>query len=94
MLSRNEIIHNTDYSFQKYCNDNFGINRGVYNTIESWFFTKGIKNITLRREIILHFLEYIANDKYHQEQTKIKFGSGRLVINLNEYWCQDSVQIY
>lgn len=81
-----KVIHYTDYSFQKFCNENFGINRGVYNTIENWFYTKGIKNITRRRQAILAFLEFTAADFHHLEQRRIRFGSGRLVMKLNEYW--------
>ena len=81
-----KVIHYTDYAFQQFCNENYGINRGVYNTIEGWFYTKGIKNITRRRQAILAFLEFTAADFHHLEQRRIRFGSGRLVMKLNEYW--------
>ena len=32
------IVNFTDYSFQKLCEREYGINRGVYNTIDRWFY--------------------------------------------------------
>ncbi|GIN98978.1 hypothetical protein J6TS1_48480 [Siminovitchia terrae] len=83
-----KTIHYTDYFFQKLCNEQFGINRGIYNTIDHWFYTKGVRNIMNRRKEILAFLEHIAVDFHHQEQTRIKFGSGKLTERLNEYWSE------
>ncbi|MBM7715481.1 hypothetical protein JOC94_002469 [Bacillus thermophilus] len=88
MYCNSKVIHFTDHSFQTYCKEHFGINRGVYNTIESWFYTKGMTKITRRRHAILAFLEFMAADFRHQAQTRIRFGSGRLAMKLNEYWCE------
>ncbi len=81
-----KTIHYTDYFFQKLCDEQFGINRGIYNTIDHWFYTKGLENIVKRRKEIVAFLEHIAANYHHQEQTRIKFGSGKLTERLNEYW--------
>lgn len=51
-----KIINKTDLHFFRYCEDNFGINRGVYNTIDQWFYKR--ISIVLQREdyILLNFL--------------------------------------
>ena len=60
-----EIVHLPDIQFVSLCRDNFGLNKGVYNEIDSWFYKNGIKNITNRRKHILQFLnsktDYIVN---------------------------------
>ncbi|MEW9673342.1 hypothetical protein [Ammoniphilus sp. 3BR4] len=33
-----------DILFCKLCEDKYGINRGVYNSIDTWFFQKGMEN--------------------------------------------------
>ncbi len=80
------VIHYTDHSFQRFCHENFGINRGIYNTIENWFYKKGLEDIIRRRNEIVAFLEFTAVDFYETKQERIRFGSGRLTIKLDEYW--------
>lgn len=74
-----QIVNYTDHSFQKLCEKKYGINRGVYNTIDKWFYEAGIKNIILRRKEILNFLDYVVQSLSLSKSSKIKFGSGGLV---------------
>jgi riboflavin kinase len=83
-LNLEEIIHLTDLSFIRFCNEIYGVNRGVYNTIDAWFYGQGIDNIIVRRKNVLFFLEFI-NNKTDKESTRIKFGSGGLTVKLMEY---------
>jgi riboflavin kinase len=82
---RNEKIHLADLPFSRLCEKTFGINRGVYNTIDSWFYSKGITNILKRRNLILEFLEslYSHTDRERRFQ---KFGQGGLSAQLDSYW--------
>ncbi|KMY50049.1 hypothetical protein [Peribacillus loiseleuriae] len=87
LLDVEETIHLTDLSFINVCNENYGVNRGVFNTIDAWFYKQGIRNIIERRNGILSFLEFIkGNSKL--ENNRCKFGQGGLIIKLEEYYFQ------
>ncbi|MFA8438570.1 hypothetical protein [Pueribacillus sp. YX66] len=80
-----QFVNYTDHSFQKLCEKKYGINRGVYNVIDNWFYEKGIRNIISRRKEILGFLNFISK-QFSLNQSKVKFGSGGLVKKLEEFW--------
>lgn len=85
MITKNNVVHYTDFSFQKFCEDKYGVNRGVYNTIDRWFYEKGLVNILNRRLLVLEFLNYVANSRSHNK-SKIRFGNGGLTNQLNEFF--------
>jgi riboflavin kinase len=80
-----ETVNIPDLSFINICNEKYGINRGVYNTIDAWFYNQGIHQIIKRRETILSFLEYIK-EKYITDNRRCKFGHGGLTEKLEEYY--------
>jgi riboflavin kinase len=80
-----DIIHLPDLLFIQFCHDQFGINRGVYNTIDAWFFQEGITNILERRRKIHHFLTEFQQKNVREKTGKIKIGHGNLTKMLNEY---------
>ncbi|MCM3761438.1 hypothetical protein M3212_11650 [Alkalihalobacillus oceani] len=77
------IIHLPDLSFVQWCEERYGLNRGVYNTIDEWFFLNGTKDILKRRKKILHFLA--NHSKECRNGRRMKFGHGRLTTLLTEY---------
>ncbi|OIK10191.1 hypothetical protein BIV60_22110 [Bacillus sp. MUM 116] len=77
-----EYIHLTDLAFIQLCNDEHGINRGVYNTIDNWIYNQGIKNILERRRLLLAFLESLRDN----ENSRKKFGHGGLTPKLEEFF--------
>ncbi|MEI3614283.1 hypothetical protein [Pseudogracilibacillus sp. SO30301A] len=79
-----DLIHSTDLSFHKFIYQEFGINRGVYNTIDQWFFDQGCINVIHRRTEIIHFLHF-ASRAFEKSENKLVFGSGRLVTYLVKY---------
>jgi riboflavin kinase len=83
-LGSNRILHFPDLVFVKWCEEKFGVNRGIYNTIDSWFYEKGLSDIVRRRQCILHFLYNNAQNSFKGE--KIKFGHGGLTTCLSSYW--------
>ncbi|MBT2658450.1 hypothetical protein J7E81_25035 [Bacillus sp. ISL-18] len=87
LVNEKETIHLTDLSFINVCTNKYGINRGVYNTIDEWFYRQGLLNILERRKNILFFLEYIKG-KTEFKNSRCKFGHGGLTINLQEYYSQ------
>ncbi|WP_251551669.1 hypothetical protein [Neobacillus muris] len=79
-----ELIHLPDLLFHQFCIKQFGINRGVYNTIDKWFFDNGNTSILERRLRIFHFLNWCLQNGL-SANGKIKFGPGNLSKNLIEY---------
>lgn len=77
-----KIINKTDLHFLRYCQGQYGINRGVYNTIEQWFYNKRVYNIESRRQYILNFLKYVFGNK----KGSGKFGKEGLTSNLEQFW--------
>jgi riboflavin kinase len=82
----NNLFHLPDLLFIRYCHEQFGINRGVYNTIDSWLFQKGITDILDRRETIFHFLSKWLQEDQEKNQGKIKIGHGNLTKRLTDYF--------
>jgi riboflavin kinase len=82
---KTDIIHLPDLLFIEFCKEQFGINRGVYNTIDSWFFQKGIVNILERRHKIHDFLTKWIQESSEKKHGEIKIGHGNLTKKLNEY---------
>ncbi|WP_199203743.1 hypothetical protein [Sporosarcina sp. P16b] len=77
-------IHLTDIAFVRLCSDRFGVNKGVYNTIDTFFYDRGFEDIVERRKNVLVFLEYIKRTGNGEEQ-RVKFGSGGLSLKIEEY---------
>ncbi len=83
---RKSIINLPDLLFVNFCTKTFGLNRGVYNTIDEWFYSKNVKDIKVRREKILEFLLYtIRSMDQDDRNSRLKFGKGNLVQQLVEY---------
>ncbi|WP_226280814.1 hypothetical protein [Cytobacillus oceanisediminis] len=81
-----KFLNLPDLHFFNWCNQRYGINKGVYNTIDEWFFQEGNINILARRILLLAFLEYISDKGLKHENHKfIKFGNGGLVKRLKEF---------
>ncbi|MBB6444321.1 hypothetical protein [Bacillus benzoevorans] len=79
-----EILHMPDLQFTKYCEEQFAINKGVYNTIDLWFYQQGISSIINRRGTILLFCQSMAE----AGNKKVKFGHGGLTAKLLLFWQQ------
>lgn len=74
-----EKVHLTDIEFSKYCEDSYRVNRGVYNTIDMWFYEQGETNILERRRKTLMFLSSQAR------LNEVKFGKGGLSSKLKDF---------
>lgn len=82
-----KTIHLPDLSFIRLCNEKYGVNRGLYNTIDTFFYERGFERIVERRKNILSFLDYIQKDT-DENSSRIKFGSGGLKIKIDEYFIE------
>lgn len=74
-----------DLCFYKKCNNLYGINRGVYNVIDNWFFEYGITQVAYRRIYILSFLSYLKEGDQKVSSKYIKFGAGGLADKLSRF---------
>ena len=84
-----ENIHLPDLIFSKLCLERYKINRGIYNTIDSWFFERGIKDILQRRKKTIYFLEHVIRenkvDNTGNGTKYFKFGHGNLSLELSDF---------
>ncbi|MBM4761162.1 hypothetical protein [Bacillus sp. B15-48] len=81
-------VHSPDLQFIRYCEEEYGINRGIYNTIDHWFFNNGIQNILKRRKVIIDFLQNSLEPS--RQNRKVKFGHGGLSDSLSDFWGMNS----
>lgn len=80
------IVQLPDILFVKHCEKEYGLNRGVYNTIDQWFFEKNSElTVEMRRKLIILFIEYFKSD-FVDNQEKFVVGKGNLVNYLNNFW--------
>ncbi|KKI90646.1 hypothetical protein WQ54_21740 [Bacillus sp. SA1-12] len=86
-LLENHHLNLPDLSFFRKCNEQYQINRGVYNTIDNWFFEYGIIHVIHRRIYILAFLNYVSETKRDGSTISkyIRFGHGGLTSALNSF---------
>jgi riboflavin kinase len=82
-------LHMPDLLFSRFCEEEYKVNRGVYNTIEKWLYDQGVQNIIQRREVMLSF--FVFSRTLQNNDRKIKFGHGGLTERLNKFWCQYKV---
>jgi len=81
-----ETLHMPDLLFAKLCEEKYEINKGVFNTIDLWFYKQGLSQIVERRKTILSFFQYIRLTE--NKGKKVKFGPGGLTIRLEQFWEQ------
>ncbi len=74
-----QYLNLPDLQFFHWCNRQYGVNKGVYNTIDQWFYEHGIVHIHYRRIQLLAFLQFAKDEVVEQDQHKfIRFGHGGL----------------
>lgn len=81
-----ETFQMPDLLFSKLCEEKYEINKGVYNTIDHWFYKQGLSQIVERRKTILAFLKYMKVSE--NQGKKVKFGPGGLTTRLDHFWEQ------
>ncbi|MDQ0201516.1 hypothetical protein J2S10_004722 [Neobacillus ginsengisoli] len=47
-LKKNGNLNLPDLQFFNWCNHQYRLNRGIYNTIDQWFYDYGIKEVLSR----------------------------------------------
>lgn len=85
-LENMEYLNLPDRIFFHWCQQQYRLNRGIYNTIDHWFYEYGIVHILYRRINLLAFLEFASTPEQDARKTKfIKFGNGGLKQKLQEF---------
>ncbi len=81
-----QYLNLPDLQFFQWCNQQFGVNRGGYNTVDQWLFEYGILNIHNRRIQLLAFLDFVNEEGIKQDQHKfLRFGNGGLKRRWDEF---------
>jgi riboflavin kinase len=84
-LETDKYLNLPDLQFFNWCNRQYQVNRGVYNTIDQWFYEYGIVNVHSRRIQILAFLDFVKDEMLEKQPKYIRFGHGGLTKRLNEF---------
>ncbi|WP_211326566.1 hypothetical protein [Paenibacillus flagellatus] len=83
-----EAAHYPDHRFVRLCFERHGLNKGIYNAIDEWFYDRGWTDIAERRKLILRFLEQTdpkRDDSEFAARRFLKFGKGQLVHTLEKF---------
>ncbi|MFY4775822.1 hypothetical protein [Metabacillus sp. RGM 3146] len=82
-----EELHFPDLKFQQYCKEKYGVNRGIYNTIEEWLYSRGAYEILKRRKWLLLFLEFAKSRQQNEQALQLfKIGKGELIPSLEVFY--------
>jgi riboflavin kinase len=85
-LKRSEYLNLPDLQFFLWCQHQYKLNRGVYNTIDDWLYNFGITQVIHRRIYILAFLDFVKkNEPKHEGNKFIRFGNGGLSRRLHQF---------
>ena len=82
-LNEKNLFHIPDLDFSRYCKNEYHVNRGIYNTVDEWFFKQGLTRIVERRKTIIDFFDYI---KTIQNSSRVTIGNGGLTKKLIQFW--------
>ncbi|WP_435002705.1 hypothetical protein [Bacillus atrophaeus] len=85
-LAESKYLNLPEARFLHWCRNQYGLNKGVLNTIDNWFYDSGIINIASRRIHVLAFLEFAKASGMKSDKHKfMKFGNGGLARMLSEF---------
>lgn len=92
-MKESELLNLPDLHFFLWCQKKYKVNKGVFNTIDSWFYDYGIVPILYRRIHILAFLDFAKNAEAESTtdsalQKYLRFGPGGLARKLSEFITQ------
>jgi riboflavin kinase len=65
-----DVVHQPDYQFASWCLRQYGVNKGIYNTIDERLFNLGLKDIVTRRMTIISFLDQVHQSNPHHDNGK------------------------
>ncbi|MBO9610245.1 MAG: hypothetical protein J7639_30075 [Paenibacillaceae bacterium] len=81
-----QLVHLPDLQFASWCYEHYGLNKGVYNTIDERLFAAGLIEITSRRAALLSFLDQATHRGIRMRDGKfLRFGKGGLTVLLEHF---------
>ncbi|MGG1572005.1 hypothetical protein [Fictibacillus sp. NRS-1165] len=84
------LVNLTDLEFTGLCKERYGVNKGLYNTIENYFAKQGVRNILYRRVYILEFLADVQSKKGKESRgAHVSFGTGGLARALHTFFIKN-----
>ncbi|MED1469836.1 hypothetical protein [Bacillus salipaludis] len=94
-IEKNNYLNLPDLHFFLMCQQHHRVNKGVFNTIDHWFYEYGIVNIIDRRNYVLAFLEYVTEGNSQPNHHKyLKFGNGGLTRRLHQFTKEKEIEKY
>jgi riboflavin kinase len=84
-IGETDALHLPDIQFVNYCFQRFGLNRGIYNTIDQWLYSFGYRDIVVRRSITVEFLQDIQHKHGKDRSSLLRFGKGGLTKQLYDF---------
>jgi hypothetical protein len=86
-LGQARYLNLPDLQFFNWCHSQFQVNKGIYNTIDQWFYDEGIVNIHPRRVHVIAFLQFAqeGNKRKAEREGVLRFGAGGLTNQLREF---------
>lgn len=85
-ITNNVNLNLPDLQFYLMCEKHYKVNRGVFNTIDAWFYEYGIVSIIQRRTSVLAFLDFVKEAEQDSQQQKfIRFGHGGFTCKLQQF---------
>ncbi|MCM3271337.1 RNA-binding protein [Paenibacillus elgii] len=79
-----DVLQLPDHRFVTHCFEHYGLNRGIYNTIDEWLYRFGVRDIVQRRQAVLAFLASL-HPPDRTAGTYLKFGKGGLTKQLFDF---------
>jgi len=79
----NTYLNLPNIQFYNWCKKEYGVNKGIFNTIDDWFYDHGIEGIIIRRAYLITFLEYLTSEE--KEAKTVRFGHGGLSMKLHAF---------
>jgi riboflavin kinase len=83
-IDRSEYLNLPDLKFFQWCQQQYKLKKGIYHTIDNWFYEYGVVPITYRRIYILAFLEFAQVEEIETKKY-IQFGKGGLSRKLDQF---------
>jgi len=85
-LTDADLVHLPDIQFVTYCFQAFGLNRGIYNTIDQWLYDSGYRDVLERRKATVSFLSLLS-EKGGRERSGslLRFGKGGVTKQLYDF---------
>lgn len=95
-LEKSKYLNLPDLDFFLWCQQQYRVNRGLYNTIDHWFYDYGIVNIIHRRIYLLAFLDYVSKENSNPDHRHkyLKFGNGGLITKLHQFIKETETEKY